>query len=356
MLFANIRPFGGPLHLVLKTCLINAIHVDIASGYVSEDILREFKKPFADICKKRGRVRLLVGMAFWGGIKNGQLQQLLRIHQLISDAKNGSGVYVSVNRKFHGKIYQLANKRRGMQTYIGSSNFSRGGLIDNLECTVRLGDVSQQRSISQYLNFLLSPENAVAITKAEIVAPGSEEYKRRVGVDGLNDLARCDPNKIQINPSHVFKHSFGHKRPEAQSGLNAYFGEGRVSKRTGFVKPRPWFEVEIIARASEIRNTYYPKGDFTAFTDDGYVIPMKTQGSNFKNIRSRKPGGLTILGEWIKGKLQAYGALEPLEPVTEETFERYGNDTIEFYKLRDKEYFMKFLPNTNGSIKRSDEA
>ncbi|MDO8657873.1 MAG: NgoFVII family restriction endonuclease [Candidatus Levybacteria bacterium] len=87
-------------------------------------------------------------------------------------------------------------------------------------------------------------------------------------------------------------------------------------------------------------NPMYPKGDFMAYTDDGYVMPMKTSGDYFKNIRSR--GNLSLLGQWIKGKLQKSGALLPLTPVTQDTLDAYGRNSINFYKMSDDKFYMEF--------------
>ncbi|MBI5220821.1 MAG: NgoFVII family restriction endonuclease [Candidatus Liptonbacteria bacterium] len=104
---------------------------------------------------------------------------------------------------------------------------------------------------------------------------------------------------------------------------------------TGKVTPRPWYEVELIAPREINILPVYPRGPFLAYTDDGYIIPMRTSGDNFKNIRSS--GNLQLLGQWLKGKLQKSGALVPLTPATAETLEKYGNDTIRFYKVREGE-------------------
>jgi len=76
--------------------------------------------------------------------------------------------------------------------------------------------------------------------------------------------------------------------------LNVYFGKGRLNSTTGITKPRPWYEIELIASNDLNSLPNYPKGDFLAYTDDGLIIPMRTQGDYFKNIRSRN--SLQIFG------------------------------------------------------------
>ncbi len=70
----------------------------------------------------------------------------------------------------------------------------------------------------------------------------------------------------------------------------------------------------MIANTDLNSQQFYPKGDFLAYTDDGYIIPMRTQGDYFKNIRSKD--SLQIFGIWLKGKLEKSGALKKYEPVT----------------------------------------
>jgi hypothetical protein len=125
-----------------------------------------------------------------------------------------------------------------------------------------------------------------------------------------------------------------------KSNLNVYFGKGRLNAKTGIVKPRPWYEIELIANVQLSSNPLYPKGDFDAYTDDGYIIPMRTQGDYHKNIRSKV--SLQIFGMWLKGKLQKSGALLPLSPVTNDTLIDYGNDTLTFSKIAEGKYYISF--------------
>ena len=343
-LFSNAIEHGGDFHKEIRSNLSRANLLDIASGYVSEDILSEFEEAFANIISRQGRVRILVGMAFYVGIAARTLSQLKRIDDMLCVKRNGSGIYVATGRRFHGKIYQVGTTPSSSQYYVGSSNFSRSGLMGNLECTLKIKDTETQGEIASYLKYLFDPENAAAI-------PGSEEYLRRVTTQNLKDVERYDVKRIQVNPSKGFVFPLG--RLSEKSGLNVYFGKGRENK-AGVVLPRKWYEVELISPVDLIRSPYYPKGDFTAYTDDGYVLHLYTGGDNLKNIRSRPT--LTLLGEWIKSKLQNTKALELLDPVNEDTYKRYGTDKIEFFQLRPKEYYLSFLPKKGDSMRKDGDS
>ena len=351
-LFSNATEHGGDFHSEIRSNLSRAKLLDIASGYVSEDILSEFEETFSNIISRQGRVRILVGMAFYVGIAARTLSQLRKIDDMLCTEKNGSGIYVATGRRFHGKIYQVGTTPSSSQYYVGSSNFSRSGLMGNLECTLKIKDTETQGEIASYLKYLFNPKNAAAIKKTVLVTPGSEEYLRRVTTQNLKDLKRYDVKTIQVNPRNGFVFPLG--RLSEKSGLNVYFGKGRENKSSGVVSPRKWYEVELIAPAELIRSPYYPKGDFTAYTDDGYVLHLYTGGDNLKNIRSRPT--LTLLGEWIKSKLQNTKALELLDPVNEDTYQRYGTDKIEFFQLRPKEYYMSFLPKKGDSMRKDGDS
>ena len=156
----------------------------------------------------------------------------------------------------------------------------------------------------------------------------------------LNNLSRYNPASIQKQNLSKFIFPLSRVVDKQQSSLNVYFGKGRLNRKTGIVKPRPWYEIELIADRDLISQPEYPKGDFLAYTDDGYIIPMRTQGTNYKNIRSKN--SLQIFGIWLKGKLEKAGYLKKYEPVTNETLAEYGTDELVFYKIDEGKYYMEF--------------
>ncbi len=127
---------------------------------------------------------------------------------------------------------------------------------------------------------------------------------------------------------------------QQKSNLNTFFGKGRENTKTGKIPRRDWYEVEIIVEKKTTKNPIYPKGDFTAHTDDGLTFPCSTNGDYNKNFRSKDD--LKILGRWLKGKLEKSGALKQFEPVTSETLQKYGRDYIRLYKLSDSDYYLEF--------------
>jgi hypothetical protein len=272
-------------------------------------------------------------------LSSNKLSLLNNLCAKLENNGTGSGVFVSYNGKFHGKLYIFGNSNT-KRYYIGSSNFSRSGLSENIECTAAINDETVINKLSIFTDYLFHTENAVSILKADITVPGTNEFISKISLRTLDDLPRYDPETIDKSTLPKLEFSLSRIADKEKSNLNVYFGKGRWSRSTGKILARPWYEVELIANKNITSNPLYPKNDFTAYTDDGFLIPMRTSGDYYKNIRSR--GNLTILGQWIKGKLQKSNVLIPLTPVTQDTLDLYGRDNINFYKISDSKYYMEF--------------
>lgn len=338
-MFTNTDNFGGNFKNILKQEFKTSKNIVVASGYASADIIQEFKNDFIKIAKDGGSAKLLLGMAFYEGLSQTKLDILNSLCVDLNKLNKKSGVYVTYTRKYHGKVYHFDTGKQDT-IFVGSSNFSASGTAGNMECTVSVNDKPTKTKVKDFLNYLLSKENSISILKADIVVPGSKKYKKTVSLITLDTLKRYNPTSIDISKLPQFIYPLDRVAEKEKSSLNVYFGKGRLNTNTGHVKPRPWYEIELIANVKLSSNPLYPKGDFDAYTDDGYIIPMRTQGDYYKNIRSKK--SLQIFGMWLKGKLQKAGALTPLTPVTNDTLIDYGNDTLTFAKIADGKYYMAF--------------
>lgn len=338
MLFTNTKTHGGDFFKIVKEEFIKSKDVTIASGYVSLDVINKFKGDFQRIASNGGEAKLLVGMAFYEGLTYNKLETLKDLSKELEAMNNKSGVYVSYSEKYHGKVYCFQNDHT-KNVYLGSSNFSTSGLSGNIECTsLIVGDTKQK--VVNFLEFIFHKDNAVSILQADITVPGTKKYSERIKIDTLDKIKRYNPQTIDKKKYKSFDFPLSRVVNKGKSNLNVYFGRGRWSRTTGKVTPRPWYEVELIANRKINSQNLYPQGNFLGYTDDGYVIPMKTSGDYYKNIRSQ--GSLQILGQWIKGKLQKSGVLIPLTPVTQDTLDAYGNDKISFYKIRKGKYYIEF--------------
>ncbi len=338
-MYTNLSHHGGDFRDILDKEFPKAKNVCIASGYTSLDILHAYEEGFLKIAKSGGVSRLLLGMAFYEGLSLKKLEVANQLNEKLKKFGNGSGVYVTNGRRYHGKVYWFDNET-ATNIYVGSSNFSSSGTRGNIECTVPISDLKQKKSLIDFLNDLYSSDHAITIDKAEITVPGKKKIVLKTVENYWNALKRYDPKTIDISKMPKFEFPLERVAEMEKSNLNVYFGKGRLNTKNGKIIPRPWYEIELIANNDLNSQLYYPKGDFLAYTDDGYIIPMRTQGDFYKNIRSKQ--SLQIFGIWLKGKLERSGALSKYEPVTLDTLEEYGNNKLGFYKIEEGKYYMTF--------------
>ena len=338
-MYTNIHKYGGEFRNVLNKEFATSKNVTIASGYASLDLIHAFEKSFIKIAEKGGTSRLLLGMAFYEGLSQKKLDAVTKLNTVLKNCNPKCGVYVTNGRRYHGKVYQF-DKNELSHIYVGSSNFSASGTKGNIECTVPIKNDDQKVALVGFLNDLYSPSFSVSIDQAEITVPGKKKVIKGKVERIWEGLRRYDPTSIQIENLPKFIFPLDRVAEKEKSNLNVYFGKGRWSRSTGKIKPRPWYEIELIASNDLNSQQFYPKGDFLAYTDDGYIIPMRTQGDYYKNIRSKD--SLQIFGIWLKGKLEKSGVLKKYEPVNLETLEEYGNDKLSFYKIEEGKYYMSF--------------
>jgi len=338
-MFTNLSKHGGNFRDVLDFEFPTSKNVTIASGYASLDIIHSYENAFLTIAEKGGISKLLLGMAFYEGLSQKKLDAVNSLNEKLKLFENGSGVYVTNGRRYHGKVY-LFDKIDESSIFVGSSNFSSSGTKGNIECTIPVLSEDQKTSLINFLNDLYSPEFAITIDKAEITVPGKKKIVLRTIENYWNNLKRFNPKSIDISHLPKFEYQLERVAEMEKSNLNVYFGKGRLNTSNGKITPRPWYEIELIANSDLNTQEFYPKGDFLAYTDDGLIIPMRTQGDYFKNIRSKQ--SLQIFGMWLKGKLERSGALQMYEPVTLDTLEEYGNNKLTFYKISEGKYFMAF--------------
>jgi hypothetical protein len=339
MIFTNIENHGGNFYNVLDKEFSKAQNVSIASGYVSLDIMEHFSERFLSIARNGGTTKLLLGMAFYEGLSKKKLDLANSLNEELRNLSSSSGIYVSYGRRYHGKVYKFASNER-KTFYVGSSNFSSSGTKGNIECTIPVIDANQNLLIDNFLDELYSDKFCLGIHEANIPIFGQRKIILNKTEKIWKNLHKHQFANTKIKNLPKFTIDLARIADKEKSNLNIYFGKGRWNRSNNKITPRAWYEVELIADKSIINNPNYPRGDFNAFTDDNLIIPMRTQGANNKNIRSRD--SLQIFGIWLKGKLEKNGALNKYEPVTLETLIEYGNSKIIFYKINESDYYMSF--------------
>ena len=307
----------------------SSAEVRIAVGYVSNDSLLHLTK-LLELNKPR-RLEICIGMAFFDGLTRSQFEALDLLNQrLLTD--NLGELKIVRTFPFHGKIYEFSSSI-GINTYlIGSSNLSnivpiKGIQKRNFEIDLEIRESQVGIEVNELLTSLFA-ECSVSFEaiKTRIIV----REDQNLPLDYRTDVEKVNKGQLQEIMSNRTNNSFEIPLKDApKSNLNVYFGEGRMDKQE-FVKPRHWYEVEIIVDLAVQRSAKnYPANvDFMAYTDDGFKFPMRTSGDYGKNMRSRDD--LTILGRWIKGRMEATSALKSGELVKISNLEEYGRTSISF--------------------------
>lgn len=313
--------------------------LDIAVGYVSQASLLELKR-ILELNPKIKKLNLVIGMHYIEGFTKLQYDAVKILDKYLLEDRRGE-VNLVKSFKFHGKLYLYSKDEKPFAGIIGSNNLNSiiDGTDRTYEAAMCLDETKVLNQMQEFINQLTTcacaPLNDTPIDTFKKEKPlfEGQELVKKVPPEEIVELLQEQGPSFNI-PIRVTE----------KSNLNVYFGEGRANTRTGFVKPRHWYEVEIIVPVSIRRLDDYPKNDsnhdgiFTVITDDGWKFRCKVQGGNStdknKNKNLRSADSLEILGMWLKGRLENKGVLKVGERVTDEVLQAYGRKYFTMTKLK----------------------
>lgn len=344
LLVSNYEPVGTSCHTFSDTfydLLEESDRVDIATGFISADSLAEL---IGFIGRNEGpKLTLFLGMYATVKLRRAEYDAAIKLNELLQ--KKGLGeILFSKCFPFHGKIYSFYKNGKPQAGIIGSNNLSTIlKSAKTYEASVLLKDPEINRDIASFLKGLFSNAGSCITdydtSKGFKLAGALEEVAcsmevKKTDVDEVKDHLTSLEFEIPLKTTD-------------KSNLNVFFGKGREDTK-GFIRPRPWYEVELIVPKETTTKVGYPKAQtadavFPVVTDDGWRFKIKISGDDSKNFRSE--GDLTILGRWIKGRLEQAGLLKVGEPVTDELLERWGRKSLRLVKTsKDGLWFLDFSP------------
>ncbi len=335
LLFSNYPPMRTRMKTFYDTfysLLPMAKRLDIAVGYITSDSLVELRK--AVELNNIESMNLTIGMHYIDKFTEVEYKTAMDLNEFL--AQNNCGeIRLVTPFRFHGKLYSYSYEQGPFAGIIGSNNLS--SIVDDrsrvYEASVLIDDAAQAHQMQSFISELnrTSTENISSLDihqfKKENQLLENHEHVEHVGND---ELAMCLANRSEIS----FEIPIKGAEVSPQSNLNVFFGKGREGQN-GLVKPRHWYEAEIIVSNTITSKPYYPQSRsdesvFDVITDDGWKFKCKISGDFSKNFRSEND--LKILGKWLKGRLENAGALTVGEPVTRDTLRQYGRDTFSFTK------------------------
>jgi hypothetical protein len=326
ILASKIKPVTHDCQTFFDTIeeyLINSARLEIATGYVSVDSLIYLQTNI-----QRGKLenfQLIIGMHYFDGITRSQYQAAQSLNNFLIQQKLGT-VRICTAFPFHGKMYIFSNATGAFASVVGSSNLANlapAGANRQFEVDVHIRNLNLVEQLEALFRQLIT-------TSSRPIS----EWNPSSFLETNTVLRNCiGVEKVPlIMHTRIWQGATNRKfeiplKTELRSNLNAFFGKGRVDKR-GFVRRRPWYEVELIVPKSITTQRGYPsKGTvITVFTDDMWSFQCKIQGDYGKNFRSLTD--LKILGMWIKGRLEDASVLALGRPVTDSVLSAYGRKTL----------------------------
>jgi hypothetical protein len=338
-LFSNFPPLKTDyktFHDKFDELIYECDELKIASGFITADSIAELKKIIE--YNSKPKLQLLIGMHYFSGFTRKEYQATQYLNEFLLNKKCGE-VFVSTAFKFHGKLYSFGKKNTPFAGIIGSNNLSSITEFSRVyESSVICREKTDTIELNSFINKLINVSTPFSECKVETFKEFNSLLENHESVKKIDAITN-------INSATTFKIPLKATDDHLKSNLNCYFGKGRVDKR-GLIKPRHWYEIELIVPKEITSKKEYPKADsknsiFEVITDDGWQFNCKVSGDYSKNFRSE--GDLKILGKWIKGRMENAGALNIGEPVTEETLRKYGRDHFDFVKMdRTNAWYLDF--------------
>lgn len=350
LLYSKIKPCeydNSSFSEAFELGLVNSDSVKIATGYVTEDSLLELKAVllFYSEENKTKTCSLVIGMHGREGFTQAQYEAAIDLATFLKEKEIGS-VRVCTAFKFHGKTYVFGKNGEPVpiSAMMGSSNL--GNILDSRQWEVdalfKEGTVLTELDSLHEDLVQKASKDILELPRPETFIEMHDLLKDRI------DVEKADEDEYERLEATQTERVFDLPlKTEAKSNLNAYFGKGRLSTATGAIRPRHWYEVELIVPREITDADGYPPRDsvISVLTDDGWKFKCKIQGDYGKNFRSE--GDLKTLGRWIKGRLERAGCLKVGQPVTAEVFQKYGRNSISLKETSDPlVWLLDFSNNT----------
>lgn len=341
-LYSNYMPLKvGSSTFVDKffDAMVDAKQLDIAVGYITADSLIELQKIVE--LNNLQRLNLIIGMHYFEKFTKPEYRAAMTLNSFLKQSGCGA-VKLVTPFKYHGKIYTYSKNNKPVSGIIGSNNLSSiiGSNSRTYEASVYIQEPDAVKSMYSFVTELsLKASDDIDVLDIQEFKERNPLLEGHEHVEKIVDV-ELEHVKNSIIENVSFDIPIKGAEQCAKSNLNVYFGEGRKSPN-GIIKPRHWYEVEIIVPKAVTSQQGYPKADtdeaiFDVVTDDGWKFKCKISGTNSKNFRSEND--LKILGKWIKGRLENEGVLRIGEPVTQQTIIDYGRDNLKLTKTT--------IPNT----------
>lgn len=338
LLLSNLKPVSSDHDTftdVFEDLFLKSEKVNIAIGYVSVQSLISLEELMG--IHNSVSCELIVGMYGKDGISKSIYQALKGFNEFALSSGRAK-LDICTAFPFHGKIYSFQQNQQSFASIVGSSNLSnvvKQNPERIYEVDVLVDEQPFQRDVQTFIESLSKATNPFDRWSTYRIIPDTLSFlDGHIGVEKIS----------QADQLHFWQHKTNVSfeiplKTEEKSNLNVYFGKGRLSTKTGIVRNRPWYEVELIVSKSITSQSGYPANrSFTVITDDGWKFKCKTSGDFSKNFRSEDD--LQTLGKWIKGRLENDGVLNIKQIVDDKVLSNYGRNSITLTATDDPDVWL----------------
>ncbi len=313
----------------LRETMGSGHRIDILVPEAKEDAAASYAPALSKVLDRGGQVRVVIGKAW----KFGMLEEDREGWERVRDMLDGDIEVVSSFVPFGSSLVLVRGD--GGET-IATYTLPVGSPLDSdVEGLCRIHDMP---SLSSHVDRLMAElDELPSIDHSKLPENVGDQLEGHI--EELRELPR---HELSLDPewrrtASIDLIAIARKSPV--SSFNLSRGKGRKTK--GRWQPRPWYEIELTIGN---KHHHLPR-EFTAFTDDGLVMKMGRSGGSshpHKDLASR--GNRPLFGAWFKRRLEASGALERHGKITTSTLYEHGETSLEFYRIRKGEYFMRLAP------------
>mgnify|MGYP001187081833 CR=1 FL=1 len=316
-----------------KNCIISV-------GFLSEEKLTSFRDSFLDIAKK-GQFILIFG---WSRDATENLVKFLKnLNQDISAINSKSGIYLSTET-FHGKVYSFYDDKSA-KVYLGSSNFSKNGFSQNIECNYRIDNFKECQKIIKFQKGL----DKIIISDPKIKFAAKKIATKKLDKNGTLIIENVKTNnvifdKLDVKKNHeFFEYPIYQKSLHKASNLNVSKASPKSVKNP---QKRDPYEMEFILPSKEKSKGCSPEKNtpFEVIMDEDTVYRFICYGKNLGENLSTE-GDHTILGRWLKGKLLKKKIISSeYDLIQQNHLKKLDMKILRFYKINENVYKLVVIP------------
>lgn len=312
----------------------------ISVGFLSEEKLTFFRKEFLNTAKK-GQIILIYG---WSKDATEDLVKFLKkLNADITAINPTSGIYLTT-QTFHGKVYSFYDTKSA-KVYLGSSNFSKNGFSQNIECNYRIENFKECVGIINFqkkLDRIIISDPKIKFSTKKIATHKLDKTGKLI-IENVKTKNVIIENILQISKGHeFFEYPILQKSKSKKSNLNASKASPKSLKNP---KPRDPYEMEFILPTEEKSKACAPDKNvpFEVIMDDDTVYKFICYGKTLGENMSTE-GDQSILGKWLKGKLLSKKIISSehdlIEPIH---IKKLNMKTLRFYKINENFYKLEVV-------------